>query len=154
MSAFSKAPLLLGGAVLAVAAGAVAWCVLASSSLPDGPVAIAWDKAACAYCSMHVGEPRFAAQLTTKDGTTHAFDDPGCLFDFVAETAPQVHATWFRHLREDRWVPAAAVGFVDITPTPMGFGIGAVDAGAPGAVDLEVARARCRGKRAPQEGER
>ena len=42
--------------------------------LPEGPVDVAWDKSPCSACSMHVGEPPFAAQLTTTSGKTHVFD--------------------------------------------------------------------------------
>ena len=136
-------PVLMLGVVLAVIAGAVAWSVAASGSLADGPVDLVWDKAACAACSMHVGEPPFAAQLQTKDGRTHAFDDPGCLFLFVEEQRPEVHATWFRHCREDRWIAGSAVAFARIEKTPMGFGFGAVDASERGAVDADVARREC-----------
>jgi hypothetical protein len=141
----------LGGLVLAVAASAVAFGIRATR-LPDGPVAVHWDKAACASCSMHVGEPRFAAQLTTKDGRTLAFDDPGCLFGWLAQENVPVHAIWFRHLHEDRWLPAAAVAFTEVTPTPMGFGLGAVDPGTPGAIGFEAAAARCRSHATPEAG--
>jgi hypothetical protein len=136
-------PLVMLAIVLAVIGAAVAWSVRAATRLDDGPAELAWDKAACVACGMHVGEPAFAAQLTTKDGRTHAFDDPGCLFLFVAEQHPDVHATWFRHCREDRWIAGNAVGFVKIDQTPMGFGFGAVDANEKGAVDSDEARRAC-----------
>lgn len=139
-------PLLLLGTVVAVVGSVVAYAVMASASLPDGPVDIVWDKAACAACGMHVGEPPFAAQLTTKDGHTHAFDDPGCLFVYVDENHPEVHAIWFRHHREDRWLAGDSVGFAPVEVTPMGFGLGAVDAATPGAIDLDDARRRCIGR--------
>jgi hypothetical protein len=146
MSAFTTRvlPFLLVGLVLTIVGGAVAYSVFASTDeLDDGPVDIVFDKAACAACGMHVGEPPFAAQLTTKDGKTHAFDDPGCLFLYVAEQHPDVHSTWFRHHAEDRWIAADRVAFVPIEKTPMGFGIGAVDVGTKGAIDLDEARRKC-----------
>jgi hypothetical protein len=140
----------LGGLVLALAASAVAFGIRAASRLPDGPVALHWDKAACACCSMHVGEPRFAAQLTTTDGRTLAFDDPGCLFSSLEEGNLSVHAIWFHHLREDRWLPSTAVAFIEVTPTPMGFGLGAIDPGTPGAIAFEAAAGRCRSHATPE----
>jgi hypothetical protein len=140
-------PVLLGVAVLGAVGAAIGFAVLASTTLPDGPVEVVWDKAACAHCSMHLGEPAFAAQLTTTAGQTLFFDDPGCLFEHVAAARPDVHATWFRHLREERWLPAAAAGFVAVDHSPMGFGLGAVDAGAPGAMSLAQATVRCLGPR-------
>lgn len=136
-------PLLLLAAVVAVVGIAVGFSVFASRRLPDGPVEIVWDKAACASCGMHVGEPAFAAQLTGKDGRTCAFDDPGCLFLYVEEHRPEVHAIWFHHWREPRWIAADGVAFAPVEVTPMGFGLGAVDAGTAGAVDLDAARRRC-----------
>lgn len=148
MSTFSTRvlPLLLLGTAVAIVGGAVAYSVMASAKLPDGPVDIVWDKAACAACGMHVGEPPFAAQLTTKDGHTHAFDDPGCLFLYVDESHPDVHAIWFRHHREDRWIARDSVAFVPAEATPMGFGLGAVDGATPGALDFDAARRQCLGR--------
>ena len=136
-------PLLMLTIVLGIVGGAIAWSVAASTHLADGPVDLVWDKAACAACGMHVGEPPFAAQLLTKDGRTHAFDDPGCLYLYVAEQHPDVHAIWFHHCREDRWIAADKVGFVAIDKTPMGFGLGAVDTGTKDAIGGDEARRRC-----------
>lgn len=136
-------PFLLLGVVIAVVGGAIAFSVAASAKLSDGPFDVIWDKAACSACGMHVGEPPFAAQLTTKSGDTHAFDDPGCLFLFVAEQRPEVHSAFFRHHKEDRWIAERNVAFVPVQPTPMGFDIGAVDAGTPGAIDVDDARRKC-----------
>lgn len=136
-------PLLLLGVVLSVVGGAILHTVTASSKPPDGPVAIAWDKAACVACGMHVGEPPFAAQLTDKNGKTVAFDDTGCLFAYVDQEKPDVHAIYFRHHREDRWVSAEQVAFVPIEVTPMGFGLGAVDAGTAGSIGYDEARRKC-----------
>lgn len=136
-------PFLLLGIVLAVVGTAVAWSVMASAKLPDGPVDLVWDKAACAACGMHVGEPPFAAQLTTTDGRTHAFDDPGCLFLWVAEHTPAVHSTYFRDHRAERWIAADRVAFLPVEKTPMGFGIAAVDVGTPGAMSHGAARTKC-----------
>ncbi|MCA8975363.1 MAG: hypothetical protein KDC98_11630 [Planctomycetes bacterium] len=141
-------PVMLLGAVLLTVGSVVTYSILASNRLSEGPVDLIWDKTACAACGMHVGEPPFAAQLTTKTGETLAFDDPGCLFHYVEEHGPDVHAIWFHHVREDRWIAAAEVAFTAIEPTPMGFGIGAVDAGTAAAIDLEGARRRCLGANA------
>lgn len=136
-------PLALLGVVVATVGGAVAWSVVASTKLPDGPADIVWDKAACAACGMHVGEPPFAAQLIDRSGRVHAFDDPGCLFLFVEERHPDVHAVFFRHHREERWLPAARTAFVVADKTPMGFGLAAVEVGTGQAIDYDEARRRC-----------
>ena len=136
-------PFLLLAVVLTVVGAAVSWSVFASANLPQGPVDIVWDKAACAACGMHVGEPAFAAQVTTTDGRTHAFDDPGCLFLWLARDEPDVHATYFRDHRSERWIAADQVAFLPVDHTPMGFGIAAVAAGTSDAISLAAARAKC-----------
>ena len=136
-------PLVMLGTVLAAVGSAVVYSIAASSTLSDGPVDLVWDKAACSACGMHVGEPSFAAQLTTKDGHTHAFDDPGCLFLFVAEQHPDVHAIWFHHCRENRWIAADQVAFAWFDKTPMGFGLGAVAGGTKDAIGSDEARRLC-----------
>ncbi|MDQ3266649.1 MAG: hypothetical protein M3Y59_23865 [Myxococcota bacterium] len=121
--------------------GAVAAGVLRSQQLADGPVPVVWDKTSCAHCRMAVSERGFAAQLQLKDGRVLDFDDPGCLFRLLAPVREdQLHALWFHHLREDRWLPGQEVGFVKVTPTPMGYGWGAVDPASDGAVTLQQAR--------------
>ena len=143
MSALSRGlPLVLLGAVAEVVASAIGWAVFASGRLPDGPVELVWDKAACAACGMHVGEPGFAAQLITQDGRVQAFDDPGCLFLHLDQVG-DVHAIWFRHVREPRWIAADRVAFADAEVTPMGFGLAAVDAGSPDTIGFDAARQRC-----------
>jgi hypothetical protein len=90
---------------------------------------------------MLISDPAFAAQLHTEDGLVVSFDDPGCLLSYQGAREPRVRALWFHHVREDRWLPGSAVGFERAERTPMDFGLGAVDAGAPGALSLEQARA-------------
>lgn len=129
----------VGVAVLA-GVGAVVWW---SQQLPQGPVPIVWDKEACAYCRMHVGDPHFAAQVQVEDGRVLSFDDPGCAFHWLeANAQAPLHAVYFHHWREERWLPMAEAAFVPASPTPMGFGLGAVPAGTPGALTVDEARAQ------------
>jgi hypothetical protein len=154
MSTFSTRilPIAMLTLVLAIVGGAITWSVLASSKLPDGPADIVWDKSACVACGMHIGEPPFAAQATTKDGRVHAFDDPGCLFLWVEEAKPELHSLFFRHHRENRWLGKQAVGFIAVEPTPMGFGLAAVDSSTPGALDYDQARGKCLQRAGGHEG--
>lgn len=128
------APLLCVGLVVAV--------VVHSQRLPDGPQPVAWDRQSCAHCQMHVGDPAFAAQLHTRQGEVLHFDDPGCLLLYRHDRRPDVHAVWFRHRSEDRWLSAEEVAFAPAPDTPMGFGIAAVDRGTEGAIPMEQALAR------------
>ena len=107
--------------------------------LPSGPVDIVWDKEACAHCHMHVGEPRFAAQLQTQEGDILNFDDPGCLLRYQAEQHRAVHAIYFHHHREDRWLTGRDTVFVPVEPTPMGYNLGAAASGVLGALSYEEA---------------
>ena len=126
--------------------GVVVWQVRAGQRLPDGPVPIAWGKEACGHCHMHVSEERFAVQAQTTAGEVLDFDDPGCFFAYLDAEHPDLHAVWFRHSREDRWLAREQVGFVTGATTPMDFGLAAVDASEPGALGFEEARARAAAK--------
>ncbi len=118
----------------------VGWAVCLAQRPPDGPEPVAWDREACAHCRMHVGDPRFAAQLQMDSGETRNYDDPGCLLAELAERRREgVRAIWFRDARGDRWLPAATVSFVPAAPTPMGYGLAAVEKGTPGGIDLDAA---------------
>ena len=128
---------------------ALAW----TERLPDGPVEVLWDREACAHCRMHVGEPSFAAQLQLKDGRVLHFDDPGCLLRYEADRHPDVHAAWFHHSREERWLSRERTAFSPTSPTPMGYGLGAVEVGTPGAVSVAEALAGLRGAHG-EEGRR
>jgi hypothetical protein len=136
-------PFLLLGVVLVTVGGAVTYSVMASSRLADGPFDVVWDKTACSACGMHVGEPGYAAQLTTKDGRTHAFDDPGCMFHYLAEQHPDLHSAFFHHRTENRWVALDKVAFLPADKTPMGFGLAAVDGGTAGAIGFDEANRKC-----------
>jgi copper chaperone NosL len=124
----------------ALRAALAAAALLLACGPAQGPVPIVWDAEACAHCRMLISEPAFAAQLVAEDGSVESFDDPGCLLALLSERRPR--AVWFHHLREERWIPGERVAFVPVPRTPMGYGLGAVDAGSEGALGLEAARAR------------
>ncbi len=136
-----SAPLLL----LAVIIIAVVGFVVISNRRPgDGPLPVIWDKTPCSFCAMHVGDPRFAAQLTTEEGTTHFYDDPGCLFLHERQLAADqaaVRVRWFHELESEGWIAGHSVAFQRSEFTPMDYGFGAVPQGSPLAVSLEQAAA-------------
>jgi hypothetical protein len=113
--------------------------VLACQTARTGPVPIVWDAEACAECRMHVGEPRFAAQLQTTDGQILNFDDPGCALRFVARERPSIAELYFHHHEEDTWLTRSQTAFARASTSPMGYGLGATTADTPGA--LSVAQA-------------
>jgi hypothetical protein len=95
---------------------------------------------------MHIGDPRFAAQVQTREGNVHDFDDPGCLYRWLDRAEPDVHAVWLRHADRDGWIDAREAAFVEREPTPMGYGLGAVPRGTPGSFDDAEARRRVRAR--------
>lgn len=106
---------------------------------PQGPVPVAWDDEPCAECRMHVGEPRSAAQLQTREGDVLNFDDPGCLLRWAAVHGTTAHAIYFHDSRSDRWLDAHETEFLQGTETPMGYGLHAVERGTAGAMSLREA---------------
>ena len=129
-------------AAVVLAAGGLALFVSRSESLPQGPQPVVWDKTSCAECRMAVSEPAYAAQLQLADGTVLDFDDVGCLFMYLDATAPQVHAAYLHHVREERWMVQEKVGFVPAGPSPMDYGLGAVERATEGGLTFAEARER------------
>ncbi len=111
-------------------------------SLPEGPVPIVWDGEVCEHCKMHVGDPRFAAQLQAANGTVMSFDDPGCLAAYLDGHQMELHALYFRDHENDRWLSQSEAGFVPVDDSPMGYGIAAVPRDTPRARDWEWAQVR------------
>jgi copper chaperone NosL len=130
---------MVAAAVLAVV-GLAAVLVINSQRLPDSVRPILWDHEVCAQCGMAISDPRFACQLQTSDGDVYDFDDPGCLLTFLHRHRPRVHAIYFHALDGDAWLKHPQVAFVRGQQTPMGYGLGAVAARTPGALDFAAAR--------------
>jgi copper chaperone NosL len=109
---------------------------------PEGPVPVVWDSEVCQHCKMHVGDPRFAAQLQTSDGGVMNFDDPGCLFDYLQSHPVTIHALYFRNHEGEDWLSESEVGFLPVEDSPMGYGIRAVPGAAPEAQNVDWAKAQ------------
>jgi len=135
----SHLPIFVGTLLLAGIAGFV---LFRAQRLPTGPEAVAWDRAVCAHCHMHVGDPHYAAQLQTSDGDVLNFDDPGCLFLYVQSRHPTVHATYYHDAHTERWWRRDEAGFVPAAHTPMGYGLAATSRGTAGAVSADEAARR------------
>jgi copper chaperone NosL len=123
--------------LLAIAAVAVLVACAASTPRP-----IAFGTETCAHCHMAIADPRYAAVLLTSTGKTIAFDDPGCLLNYLAAgeiAADRVKGAWFHtFLEPDSVYPASDVRFVhsDTLRTPMASGVAVAHAG-PGVAALE-----------------
>lgn len=137
-----KLALLLG---LVAAAGALVGGIWWGLAPGEGPAPVPWDRAACAFCRMHVGEPAHAAQMRLADGGVLFFDDPGCFIRHEANRRPEIRGAWFHALEGDGWIPRDRVAFVPVSPTPMDSGLGAVERGTPGALSYEEAVRRVLG---------
>lgn len=136
------------GSLLAVALVAVSIAFVRYNQVapPDGPVPIVWDSEVCANCKMHVGDPRFAAQLQTAKGDVMNFDDPGCLFDYLASHDVSIHALYFRNHAADGWLSEADAGFVAVDDSPMGYGLAAVPKDTEGAQGIDWAKTRVKSR--------
>ncbi|MBK6733855.1 MAG: hypothetical protein IPG61_07140 [bacterium] len=127
--------------VAGVAVAALAGYIRRSESLPRGPQDVVWDHTQCAECRMSVSEKAYAAQMQLVDGRVLDFDDAGCLFRFAAQNEVGVHAIYYRHLREDLWLPEDQAAFVESGPSPMGYDLGAVAVSTTGAEPAARVRA-------------
>ena len=106
------------------------------------PRPIPLDRAACDACSMLISDGRFAAQLVTRDGVFHEFDDPACLFRFIADQHPNLANVWFRDASADGevWLDWHDVEFVPATGAPMDGGLAAAPVGTEeGALSFSAA---------------
>lgn len=109
---------------------------------PDAPPEVAFDHVACAHCGMLVSEPGYAAVLDVRDGDRLVFDDPGCLFRQVADTAPSVARMWFHDeasAPNAGWRRESATAFTVGNRSPMGSGLRAVPIGTPDTLSFGAA---------------
>lgn len=119
---------------------------------PEGPVPIVWDREVCAFCKMHIGDPRFAAQLQTTDGRVLNFDDPGCLFEYMQKHPAPVYALYFRDYDGSGWLSVDEAGFLPVDDSPMGYGIRAVPKALAGTKDMTWAKNQVRARRGRANG--
>jgi hypothetical protein len=138
--------------VVALAAAVVAFVRFNEPTLPEGALPVVWDGEVCGHCKMHVGDPRFAAQLQTTEGDVLNFDDPGCLFDYLSSHEASVHALYFRNHAEDGWLTQSEAGFIAVEDSPMGYGLAAVPKDTEGAEDVEWAKSQVKARPHHQHG--
>jgi copper chaperone NosL len=122
---------------LVLVIAALALVVRGGTRVPDEVQPIAWNAEPCAHCRMLIGDPAYAAQIITDEGTVYSFDDPGCAVRFMRAKRPRVQRAWFHAGRGDRWIPLEEVGCVKVAASPMGSNVIAVPRTPPGAVGLE-----------------
>jgi len=126
--------------------GAVAWfacAVLALACARDpAPAPVAWDREVCAQCRMLISERDFAAQYEGEGGQVFFFDDPGCwLLHRAAHPEHPAGSGWFHAQGAERWIAEDRAAFLPSqSPTPMGYGLYAVEA-EPGREPWSMQRA-------------
>lgn len=125
----------------------VALLLLVACEDGSRPVDPVWGKQACAHCAMLVSDPRFGAELTTREGDRLFFDDPGCMASYVRERSPHVRRMWV-HDATGAWVDATQARFRTGASSPMDFGFQADAAGSADWSDVVASAA----KRAQGEG--
>lgn len=115
----------------------------ACGSSPDAPAVISYDHASCDECGMLISDPKFAAQLLTRDGTRKEFDDPACAFKWIVANHPPLMHVWFRDATagEEKWLNQSTAVFVPTKGAPMDGGWSAAPIGTPGGVSFGEASA-------------
>lgn len=104
-----------------------------------GPPAIAYGEAECELCKMIISEEPFAAAAVIRGqgGVTKvAFDDIGCLLDFLRDQSRPARLIGFVHDYESRqWIDVARAVLVrsDALQTPMASRLAACDSSAAAA---------------------
>ncbi len=120
-----------------------ALCAATACSQPtSGPVEIAWGRDVCAHCSMVIGDARFAAEVRLGPREIARFDDFGCALAWLAqhENTGSAAEIWVMDQDGGGWLDAREALYRPGQHTPMAWGLGAVAAGEPGALDFEAAR--------------
>ena len=89
------------------------------------PPEVAWGEEECARCRMIVSEERHAAAVWTPEGESRAFDDPGDLVAWLAETGEEPRSAWVHDHASGGWIRAETAWYVraDAGATPMGSGL-------------------------------
>jgi copper chaperone NosL len=127
------------------------FAVLGCGTPLDVPEPIAFDREPCDSCGMLISDPRFAAQLVTKEGERYDFDDPSCAFRYVADHAPHLAHVWFRDSTtpDEVWLEHRQVAFAAAEDTPMDGGLAAVPIGTEQAMSFSEASVTVLARGAP-----
>ncbi len=115
--------------------------LVASGCGPAGPRSLALGAEPCTHCHMTIMDARFSAQAITETGKVFAFDDVGCLANWLATSPPPIASLWvWSMVPAEGWLQAerAVYARTDSLRTPMRSGLAAV---APGATADSLAAA-------------
>lgn len=101
-----------------------------SSCSSEGPVAIDYNKDACASCKMSISESRFAAELMTKKGRVYKFDDISCMLEYISKENVDAKNYYIgNYMKDGEWIEAATAFYVrhEEIRSPMGGNTAAFD---------------------------
>lgn len=89
------------------------------------PRPIAYGAEACTHCHMTISDPRFVAEAVLRTGKVLAFDDIGCLAQWLAGEPRATRAVWVVAFVGQEWLPAAEAVYLrtDSLRTPMASGL-------------------------------
>ena len=91
----------------------------------------------CSECSMDVEVLEYAAQLIAKNGNTYFFDDIGCVVLWLENHSPDTQIILTQTLDTHLWIDATKAWYSRIAPSPMGYGLAAVENKKEGLVTYE-----------------
>jgi nitrous oxide reductase accessory protein NosL len=134
------------GLVMTPLAAALSACGK-NDGLPEGMLAIVWDRDTCTRCSMIISDRRFAVEM--RGGPTNAvfkFDDIGCAVTWTRDKIaahPWMNDAATRLWVADvnsrgndvKWLEARAAHYITKT-SPMAYNQGAVAQAQAGSIDF------------------
>ena len=91
----------------------------------------------CSECSMDVEDLEYAAQLISKEGNTYFFDDIGCVVLWLENHSPDTEIILTQTLDTHLWIDAKKAWYSRIAPSPMGYGLAAVENKKEGLITYE-----------------
>ncbi len=107
-------------------------------NIADKPIDIIPKTYQCSQCNMYVNDPDYAAELIAEDGTTHFFDDIGCLVKWM-QKHPSANANiYVGSLDTHRWINAEKAWYSRTDNTPMHYGFGAYERKREGLISFDA----------------
>lgn len=101
--------------------------VVAACGGDDGPAPpeIQYGLQECGFCRMIISEEKFASAVADEVGGATAFDDVGCLLDYLHEHPEAGGRVWVHDHSGGGWLAAEEASFVRDPrgSTPMGSGL-------------------------------
>jgi len=91
------------------------------------PITIKPKTYQCSECKMDIENLEYLAELITIEGDTYFFDDIGCVILWLEKHQPHISKILTQTLDTHKWIEAKQAWYSRISPSPMGYGFGAVE---------------------------